>query len=65
MSFITCPFCSGHEAVSPEAVNMLANWIEEWLDRERAHPANNELHNILNVIRNTQEREAEIDPLML
>lgn len=62
--FIQCPFCSGHEAVSLEAADMIAHWIEDWLACEHANPANEELHNMLNVIRNTQERATTIDPLL-
>jgi hypothetical protein len=63
--FITCPFCSGHEAVSPEAAAVIAKLIEQelpgWLDEG---PLLSELENIRNMILNTEERATEIDPLL-
>lgn len=59
ISFINCPFCSGHEAVSPEAATAIAELIEKALYKSDSPltPLGGELQNILNVIRNTEERE--------
>lgn len=65
LNFITCPFCSGHEAVSPEAATAIAGMIEEELRGKCTSALDTELFNIRNMIVNMQEREADIDPLML
>ena len=65
-SFVKCPFCSGHEAVSPEAAALIEQAIDYELD-ERGTSLSPaliaELQNIRNVILNTQERET-VDPLL-
>lgn len=58
-----CPFCSGHEQVSTEAMEILEEAIRAFLPK-RESPLKCELENIRNVILNHQEREA-IDPLLL
>jgi hypothetical protein len=65
--FITCPFCSGHEAVTQEAAHIIKEAIALHLHRWRATLPNHvvcEMENICNVILNTAEREQEIDPLL-
>ena len=70
-SFVKCPFCSGHEAVSPEAAALIADLINSeinYLRRGDEPPdipkaVKAELENIRNVILNTQERET-VDPLL-
>jgi hypothetical protein len=71
ISFINCPFCSGHETVSSEAAALIADLINSEINDFRCgdEPLNipkavkAELENIRNVILNTQEREA-VDPLL-
>jgi hypothetical protein len=56
--FIKCPFCSGHEAVSPEAAERIAGMIYNSMDGwPEDSPLATELWNIRNAILNTQERE--------
>jgi hypothetical protein len=75
-SFVKCPFCSGHEAVSPEAATLIADLINSEINdlRRGDEPPDipkadipkavkAELENIRNVILNTQERET-VDPLL-
>lgn len=74
LQFITCPICSGHEKISPEAADALAHAIESWViaAESRPHMFPNapiaELENIRNVILNRAERlpsPKPIDPLLL
>jgi hypothetical protein len=65
-SFVKCPFCSGHEAVSPEAAALIEQAIDYELHErgsELSPALIAELENIRNVILNTQERET-VDPLL-
>jgi hypothetical protein len=60
--FIKCPFCSGHEAVTPEAANLIREAIALHLHRWHSTLSNElvgELENICNVIDNTAEREPQ------
>ena len=61
MSFITCPFCSGHEAISPQVAEVIGEMIGTVLATHPDWPRESicELENIRNVILNTQGREAE------
>ena len=66
LSFVKCPFCSGHEAVSPEAAALIEQAIRYELHErgsELSPALIAELENIRNVILNTQERET-VDPLL-
>lgn len=59
-SFVKCPFCSGHEAVSLEAAGIIRQSIALHLHRWRTTLTDSaicELENICDVILNTQERE--------
>lgn len=64
LNFITCPFCSGHEAVSPEAATAIAGMIEEELRGKCTSALDTELFNILNMIIGMRERKPDIDPLL-
>lgn len=64
VSFIKCPFCSGHEAVSPEAADVIAALIEKYTRGSVVFELETELLNIRNHILNAQERTAEVDPLL-
>jgi hypothetical protein len=60
ISFINCPFCSGHESVSPEAARLIREAIALHLHRWRSTLSDmlvTELENICNVIDNTAERQ--------
>jgi hypothetical protein len=59
IEFIKCPFCAGHEAVTPEALEIIANQIDECVNLLDETPVKTELHNIRNAILNTRER---VDP---
>jgi hypothetical protein len=60
--FIQCPFCAGHEKMSPEAVAAVAYMIRCWLNEAPEYtPVITELMNIRNDILNRQER---VDPLL-
>lgn len=66
-NFTRCPFCAGHESVSPEAASIIRESIALHLHRWRAtlpEPVCGELENICNAIQNQEERAAEIDPLL-
>jgi hypothetical protein len=64
--FIKCPFCAGHEAISPEAADAIGEMIFGWLSitQHPESPIKTELMNIRNSILNHQERAAEVDPLL-
>lgn len=64
MSFVKCPFCAGHYAVSSEAAAAIENMIAGYLDFYDDHsPLATEMHNIRNAILNTAER-IDVDPLL-
>ncbi len=64
ISFVKCPCCAGHEAISPEAAQEIAQLIIGWVDELDEGPVRTELENISNAILNRQERAADIDPLL-
>jgi hypothetical protein len=67
LNFIKCPFCAGHEAVSPETAHAIESMIEAFLyvdEHPRPEALETELWNIRNAILNHQERDAEVDPLL-
>jgi hypothetical protein len=55
--FVKCPFCAGHELVTPEAADAIAELIGEPRDHCALTPTGVELQNIRNAILNTRERE--------
>ena len=57
--FVKCPFCAGAELVTPEALEIIANQIDECVNLLDETPVKTELHNIRNAILNTQERTSE------
>lgn len=65
--FIQCPFCAGHEKISPQTVEIIESLISHYLEYrpsdhpDASKPTEIELHNIRNDILNRQER---IDPLL-
>lgn len=61
-----CPFCAGHEVVSPQVVEVIGEMIGTCLATNPDWPkeAICELENIRNAILNHQERAADIDPLL-
>jgi hypothetical protein len=63
-SFIKCPFCAGHEVVSAEAAEIIANQIDECVNLLEEMPVKTELHNIRNAILNHQERATDVDELL-
>jgi hypothetical protein len=62
--FVKCPFCSGHEAVTPQVADVIGEMIGTVLATAPNWPkeAIAELENIRNVILNMQERA--VDPLL-
>jgi hypothetical protein len=65
MNFIKCPFCSGHEAISPEAARLIADGIGIVNDDELPVFVQIELDNIRNTILNYEQREQPAtDPLL-
>lgn len=58
-SFINCPFCSGHEKISEEALTELAMMIS--VRRFGSDAATAELLNIRNMILNARERGAPVE----
>ena len=61
-NFIKCPFCSGHEAVSPVAAEHIGQLIASSLFGMAPHdPRKAELENIRNTILSYQEREQQED----
>ena len=63
--FIKCPVCCGHEAFERETMEELLQAINCLADQLAPEKIGGGLENIRNVIMNTLEREAAIDPLML
>lgn len=63
-NFIKCPFCSGHELVSPETTREIADMIATWVHGMPESHVLTELENIRNVILNQGERAEAIDPLL-
>jgi hypothetical protein len=62
MNFIKCPFCAGHEVVSPEAAETIADMIQVWIDNDgdpTGEDPTGELMNIRNAILNGQERREQ------
>lgn len=59
ISFVKCPFCAGHEAISAKAVDAIANAIDAWVQEHGSPELICELDNIRNDILNRQERTAE------
>ncbi len=55
--FVKCPFCAGHELVTPGAADVIAELIEHDFQSDPALRC--ELENIRNAILNTREREDE------
>lgn len=60
LNFTRCPFCAGHESISPEAAKSIELMIYRWLETNvvKDHLAG-ELENIRNAILNQQERTVE------
>jgi hypothetical protein len=57
-NFITCPFCSGHEVVSPEAASEIAAMIGNHIrDFKEGDSLKIELENIRNTILNYEQRQ--------
>jgi hypothetical protein len=63
ISFVKCPFCSGHEAISLEAAQYIATLLKDvaWATDFAVAV---ELSNIRNTILNHAQREEDIDPLL-
>ena len=55
-NFVQCPFCAGHESVSPEALADIAKAIQFYIDK-RGSWVDTELYNVMNDILNRKERE--------
>ena len=67
INFVQCPFCAGHESVSPEAAHLIKESIALHLHRWGSTLPQSlvtELENICNAILNQAEREPAIDPLL-
>ena len=58
LNFTRCPFCAGHESISPETAEAIARLIEhsQWMTGSRESPFLTELENIRNAILNQQQR---------
>lgn len=56
-NFVKCPFCAGHEFVSPDAADAIARMIVMGLKGSIESPLQTELFNIRNAILNMAERE--------
>ena len=66
-NFVKCPFCAGHETVSPEAAAFIEKAIAYELDEAGSStptPLLVELSNIRNAILNMAERAIDVDPLL-
>ena len=69
-NFIKCPFCAGHDAISPEAAAELEVMIDALIAAGiPCVTLETELYNIRNAIHNTRARKAApelepIDPLL-
>lgn len=62
VDFVTCPFCAGHEKVSPKAAAVIASQILRWCEEQsRDSELMGELINIRNAILNTAERAAPVE----
>lgn len=55
-SFVKCPCCAGHEALSQKSIDALEGMLSIYLDM---HPEATELYNILNAIRNIRQRQED------
>jgi len=56
-TFVKCPCCAGHEALSQKSVDALEGMLSVYLDM---HPEATELYNILNAIRNAKEPDRTV-----
>lgn len=61
IDFITCPFCAGHETVSPEAADVIAALIEKYTRGSVVFELETELLNIRNAILNTAQRAQPVE----
>jgi hypothetical protein len=71
VNFISCPICSGHEQISADAADALADLIGQRSNAGMHSSVQTELENIRNTILNMEERrpkrtkKSAIDPLLL